>query len=132
MTLAALTASITTIVAAGNFQLAIYASSSGRPGALIAATASGSTGATGLVSPALTASKQVGPGGADGGPNLWFCSNRDNATVVFTPLNIVTPGSSLESSMIGSTNASNLISTTAISVGVSCSGGNCNGGSSTF
>jgi hypothetical protein len=129
MTLAALTVAISTVSAGNNFQLALYASSSGRPGALIAATASGSTTSLGFVSPALTASKQIGPGGSAGGSNLWTCVNKDNAVAAFFAISIVP---SVVQEAIGSATAANLSSLTTNVAGLSCSGASCNGGSSTF
>jgi len=136
MTLAGLSANITTLSGGGNFQLAIYTSSSGRPGALIASTGSGSTAGTGFISPTFAAgsgsSVQVGPGGAQGGTNLWFCANRDNAVVVFTPNGVVSPGVGRSTAMVGSATTANLVSVAVNVVGISCAGANCNGGSSTF
>lgn len=132
MTLSGLGLDVTTISAAGNFQTAIYKSASGRPGVLVAASASGSTGATGLITPALSANKQVGPGGTDADSNLWFCSNRDNAVVVFLGLNIITPSATLIWTMMGSATLGNITSTGAAANAITCSGANCNGGSSTF
>jgi hypothetical protein len=121
MTLAGLSANITTLSAAGNFQLAIYSSVNGRPNTLIANTGSVTTGATWFVTGTFASgsgsSVQVGPGGAQGGANLWFCANRDNATVVFTPMDIV-PASQSAGFRVGSVTTANLVSISAVTSGV--------------
>jgi len=136
ITLAGLSASVTTLSAGGNFQLAIYTSVSGRPGTVIANTGSGSTASVAFVSPTFAAgsgsSVQVGPGGAQGGTNLWFCANRDNAVSVFTPNGAASPGAYGTTALLGSATTANLLNVTSAVVGISCSGAACNGGSSTF
>jgi hypothetical protein len=87
LTISALGASVTTLSASGNFQLAIYsnginASNVNRPNVALATSASGSTSATGFISVAITPSTlQLEPG-----IPYWICRNCDNSTARFTGL----------------------------------------------
>ena len=121
-------------VASGNMQAAIYASANGRPGALISNTGNMSTAAAASVNAALGASKQVGPGGADGGRDLWWCFNMDatagGGTMVVSSFGTNPSGLGGAMMMGSSTQAS--ITAGGTLLGISCSGANCNGGSSTF
>lgn len=120
---------VNTLQAATNMQFAIYNDANGRPGTLIGATASASLAATGGTSAALSAAKQIGPGGANGSGSLWWCANTDATTAVVTNIeNIV----STLTGLIGGTITDVLQSSTSSVTGVSCTGAACNGGSSTF
>jgi hypothetical protein len=114
-----------------NYQLAIYANSGGRPGVLLSSTGSMVTTATGLVSAALAANKQVGPDGADTGRDVWWCMNVNDTTTTFMAENTATTS---QSASIGSATAADLIpaNTAASLIGIHCTGANCAGGSSTF
>ena len=127
VTLSALALRIATASPGGNVQLAIYQNSSGRPGAKIDSTGSQSTTSTGTFALNLGANRQVGPGGTDGGRDVWFCVNADNGTVAFTAYAATFPNWYL-----GSTNIGSVITTNGIITSISCAGANCNGGSSTF
>lgn len=119
-----------TSTAGTNAQFALYDVTSGRPGALIAATGTiDITGATGAKTGALSANKQVGPGGTDGGRAVYFCSNYDNAASVFTS---VSNTNTAQSIAMGSATAGNVIGATVAVNGIICSGAACNGGSSTY
>lgn len=113
-----------------NFQLAIYASSSGRPGALIGNTGNIVNTAAAAATGALAANKQVGPGGTDGGRDIWWCFNNGDATATF-----FSPDQQdlAQNEYIGSTTAGDLFqSSTSAQEALSCSGAACNGGSSTL
>lgn len=127
-TIGSVGARMSTNAAAGNMQIAVYSNVNGRPGALLSNTANISTTSGAVTSAALGANIQVGPGSANG-TNLWFCFNADNSTVVLNPTTAFwgptdwAVGSSVLDNIVGAGN--NL-------QGISCSGANCNGGSSTF
>ena len=114
-----------------NVQMAIYANdtTTGRPAALIGNTGSVSNGTTGTHSGAMAANKQVGPGGADGGREVWFCSNMNDSTATY---GTVTNTNSSQAAVIGSATLGEVLVANDHIVGVVCSGANCNGGSSTF
>jgi hypothetical protein len=130
VTIGALGARVTT-AGTSNYQLAIYANSSGRPGALLSSTGNITTGSTGVNTAALGANKQVGPGGADTGRDVWWCMNVNDTTTAFMAESASTNS---QNANVGSATASDLIpSNTASSInGIHCTGANCNGGSSTF
>lgn len=129
LTINALAVKITTLSAGGHIQLAIYSNNAGRPGALLSSTASLSTASSGVVvSAALGANQQVGPGGSNSGRDLWFCSNQDNGTASIAAY--VNNAASFPGWELGSSNVNNLVSN--IISGVSCAGASCQGGSSTF
>lgn len=131
LTINALGTKVTTLSVAGNLQLAIYANANGRPAALLSSTGSLSTTLVASVSGALGANQQVGPGGTATGADVWFCKNQDNAVAAEgTPS--ITSGSTFFVSIIGSPTLANTQNASALSVGVSCAGANCTGGSSTF
>jgi hypothetical protein len=138
VTIGSLAVGLTTAVASGNIQSAIYTNVSSRPGTLLSSTASMSTTApTATLTAALAANKQVGPGGADGGSGLWWCSNIDstaNAGGVKFMAPYTSNGTNAgQASLIGSTTAANIINKFSSSTGgVQCAGAACNGGSSTF
>lgn len=133
VTVSALGVHVITAVAAGNFQLALYTSTAAGPGSLIAATASGSTTSAADVSPALSANKQIGPGGTDGGRDVWICANVDTTagtgSVNFNALNA---SSLLSAAYMGGTTVSNAVLNNNIVAAKTCSGAACQGGSSTF
>lgn len=111
-----------------NVQFAIYTSSGGRPGALVAATANiDVSGAAGTKSGALLANKQIGPGGADADRDLWFCSNVDNASTVMLGGSNV---STAQAVMAGTATLANLLGSTVSVTGISCSAAACQPGSS--
>lgn len=114
-----------------NFQLAIYANSSGRPGALLSNTGNITSASTGVQTGALGANKQVGPGGADGGRDVWWCMNVNDTTTVFLCEN---SSAMSQDAFIGSATVADLLpsNSAAAQMSISCVGANCNGGSSTF
>lgn len=128
-TLSALGGRLTT--AGTNAQFAIYTSSGGRPGALVASTGNiDVTGSAGAKSGALLANKQVGPGGSDGDYNLFFCYNIDNAATVLMSLSQSGLGQGV---LIGTATIGNLLGSNVSVIGISCSGAACQpGGSSTL
>lgn len=135
LTIGALGAAVATLAAGGNFQLAIYSNVNSRPGSLIGNTGNISTAAVGTITGAMAANKQVGPGGADGSSDLWWCLNVDasaGGTAKF--VSSVNVGAIIAAgALIGSTTAANVLNRLSSSLaGVSCSGGTCNGGSSVF
>ena len=120
-------ANVGTLSAGGNFQLALYSSVIGRPGALIAKTGNISTAAAGVINGSL-GNTPIGPTSINAGP-LWFCSNVDNATAVLNSLSLSTvPGRFLQ----GSANETRVVQGAAGPVGISCTAAACTGGSSTF
>lgn len=124
---------VITAVAAGNFQLALYTSTAAGPGSLIAATASGSTASAADVSPALSANKQIGPGGTDGGANVWVCANVDTtAATGSVNFNALNASSLLSAAYMGATSVSNAVLNNNVVAAKTCSGAACQGGSSTF
>jgi hypothetical protein len=117
-------------VGSTNLQLAIYASSSGRPGAKIGETGNIANTSSAFASAALVANKQVGPGGADGGRDLWFCFNNNDSTATFFSND---PQDLAQNEFIGASTASDLFQTSSsVQQAIYCSGAACNGGSSTF
>lgn len=128
-------AAVSTLAASGNFQIAIYSNVNARPGALISNSGNLSTASVGTITGALAANKQIGPGGSDSGPDVWWCSNVDaSAGGIVKMISAVNSASTLgASAMIGSTTAANVLNRLASGVvGVSCVGVNCQGGSSAF
>jgi len=107
VTISDLAAVITTLAAAGNAQLAIYNSRSltdFRPGTLLGATGSLSTGSTGLISAAISDGNVIMTPGL-----YWMASNQDNATVAYTQItNTSTPLTRL----VGDSTATNIIQAT--------------------
>lgn len=131
VTINALGAAVTTI-GTTNAQFAIYTNTaSNRPGTLIGNTGNIANTATGAVSGALVANKQIGPGGADGGKFVWFCINQGDSTAVWV---IAAQDNFEQTAYIGDTTLSNIISSGANDApqGYGCSGAACQGGSSTF
>lgn len=115
-----------------NAQIALYANSSGRPGALVGNTGNiannvSSTAITGT----LAANKNVGPGGSDGGADLWACFNQNDSTATYAT---ATSFTTVPGSYIGSATATDILTGGANGMfnGIQCSGAGCNGGSSTF
>jgi hypothetical protein len=80
---------------------------------------------------ALAANKNVGPGGSDGGADLWFCSNQNDSTATYASQ---VASTALAGAQYGSTTAGDIITGAANGMinGVYCTGAGCNGGSSTF
>lgn len=130
ITIGALGARVTT-AGTTNFQLAIYASSSGRPGSLLSSTGNITSASTGVQTGALGANKQVGPGGADTGRDVWWCMNVNDTTTAFMAEN---SSAMSQAAFIGSATAADLIPSNSAQsqTSISCAGANCNGGSSTF
>lgn len=121
---------MTTGVGGGNIQMAYYTSSSNLPATLLSNTGSISTATNGNKSGALGANVQVGPG-SSAGRDIWICVNSDNTTHVAMAYSTAFPSMPI---LAGASSQANLItaaSTTTID-NISCSGANCNGGSSTF
>ena len=113
-----------------NASLAIYASSSGRPGAKIGETAPiDVSGAAGAKTGSLLANKQIGPGGADGGRTVWLCYNGDNASTVSSGPSVA---AGWQAGLIGSSSAAQILTASTPIIGVTCTGAACAGGSSTF
>jgi hypothetical protein len=129
VTIGALAARIVT-VGTTNFQLAIYTSSAGRPAALLSSTGNILNTSVAVVSGALAANKQVGPGGADGGRDLWWCFNNNDAAAVF----MVEIALGLSQDIYaGSATLTDLLQTSSSAqTAIRCSGAGCTGGSSTF
>lgn len=115
-----------------NLQLAIYANSaSNRPSTLIGNTGNIANNVTGAVSGAMSANKQIGPGGSDGGKYVWMCVNQNDSTAVYSVPNV---GQLHFAGFAGDATLSNLTNSGSNDApsGVHCSGANCQGGSSTF
>lgn len=133
ITINALGAVISTL-GSTNVQLAIYANNTAanRPGTLIGNTGSIVNTSTGAVSGSLAANKQLGPGGADGGKFVWFCSNQNDSTAAFVT-NLTTD--TTFGILAGSSTLLDITTNTGSNdgpSGVNCSGAGCQGGSSTF
>jgi hypothetical protein len=132
VTIGTLSANVTTQSSSGNVQLAVYSNANGLPSALLSSTGSiATTSASTVVTGALGANIQIGPGGSSGGRDIWFCSNTDNTTNIFVAQSTAgtAQGFFMGAGVVtgiypggGSTSIDN----------ISCSGANCNGGSSTF
>lgn len=128
ITISQIGANVGTLSAGGNFQLALYSSVNGRPGALIAKTGNISTAAAGVINGSLGGNIPIGPTSTNAG-SLWFCSNVDNATAVLNSLSLSSvPGRFLQ----GSANETRVVQGAAGPVGISCTAAACTGGSSTF
>lgn len=116
-----------------NSQFAMYAGdpATGKPAAQIGKTGNiANNVTTTTINGALLANKQVGPGGTDGGRDIWFCANSNDSTVVFAALS---QSLSLGKSDIGDPTLNTLIQgATAFMTHIYCQGAGCNGGSSTF
>lgn len=113
-----------------NASLAMYASSSGRPGAKIGETAPiDVSGAAGAKTGALLANKQVGPGGTDGGRVIWLCYNGDNSSTVGVG---VASSNGNYAGLIGSSSSGQILNAATPIIGLTCTGAACTGGSSTF
>jgi len=104
--------------ASGNVQAAIYSSVDGRPGAFIASTPRMKVSLPSTLSVDI-APKQVGPGGAEGGDVLYFCTNSDNSIVRMMPIDAVINlgpaliGSSAPSDVIGVSTTQTVVALTA-------------------
>lgn len=96
-----------TLESGKKLQFALYTNgTNNRPDALIAASGDLSLSAVGTVAADLSAAKEVGPGGANGGQNLWVCSNTDSLNASLQPVN-TTQG--LGPAMIGTENVANTL-----------------------
>lgn len=122
---------ISTLSVGGNVQGAFYTDAGGKPGTLIQSSASISTTLTAGATASLVAPVQLGPTGSSGGPRVWMCSNNDNGVAAFISQAPSTPILGGWQT-IGSTTVAGTITTTGIPTALSCSGANCQGGSSTF
>jgi hypothetical protein len=116
-----------------NIQLALYANASGRPAALIGNTGSiaNNVSAT-TITGALAANKAVGPGGSDGGAELWFCANQNDSTATYATSPASGPGPGI---WAGSPTATQMLVGAANGNmnGIYCAGGiTCGGGPGTF
>lgn len=127
LTFSVLTVNITTS-GSSNVQSALYNDTNGFPGTLMSSTPS--VADTGTVGTAMTLSSsvQTGPG------SLWFCTNQNDSTVVFTSVAKTLPGFSgpMIGADVSAAGLATLVSTASGLQGLSCSGAACNGGSSTF
>lgn len=126
LTFQVLTVNITT-AGSSNIQSALYADTGGLPGALLSSTPS--VVDTGTLGTAMTlaVNVQAGPGA------IWFCTNVNDSTVVMTGNSKVTLiPATLVGAVVGAAGLAQLVSSVSNVTGVSCSGANCNGGSSTF
>lgn len=106
ITVAQLAARVSTISAAGNFQLAVYAHNpaTGRPtGAALCSTANMSTGSAAAVSAAVTP-VTLSPG------TYWMALNQDNSVAIYQTMNNAT---GLASAIVGSATLGNVTSTTS-------------------
>jgi len=92
---------------AGHLQFAIYTNGANqRPANLAATSATISAAAAGVVTSALNATVQGGPGGANFADTFWFCANSDSSVARFASVNSVP---SIEASVIGSALAGNVL-----------------------
>ena len=132
ITINALAAAVTT-AGSSNMQMAIYTNgANNRPSTLVGNTGNiANTSANTTVTGSLAANKEVGPGGANGDSQLWFCANQNDSTANY--ISIVN-NSGFTSNQVGSTTASVAIASNQNNQlsGVLCQGANCQGGSSTF
>lgn len=130
ITISQLGASVRT-VGTTNLQLAIYASANGLPGALLSNTGNLSNTASTWTSGALGANQQVGPGSTNG-KDLWFCLNSNDSSVIVQTYTVA--GTTALASFVGRSTLAGLVANNSSSSPsrLSCSGANCNGGSSTF
>jgi len=118
------------VVGTTNLQLAIYTNSNGNPGSLIASTGNISDATATVVTGALGSNVQIGPNGANGGRDIWFCSNQNDSTAAYRAIGT---GSSVMGTYLGSATPSHILAAGPTSlVGKACNGSNCQGGSSTF
>jgi Malectin domain len=120
--------------AAGHLKFAIYTNgSNNRPATLVATSGSMSTTPAGnVISSALNASVQGGPGGANFSDKFWFCANSDSATATFASVNST---GGLTPNVLGTTTSANVLQASgsgALVSHLSCTGSACNGGSSTY
>jgi hypothetical protein len=113
------------VVGTTNVQMAMYVNdaTTGRPSTLIVNTASVSNTTTGGHSGAVT-TKQVGPGGADGGREIWFCSNMND-----TAANYTTVANTNSQQTIGTTGIAEAIGGNNQASGIYCQGASACGGS---
>lgn len=118
---------VVTPSSSGNAQIAFYTNALQHPGALINSSASIATGTSGLKSGALGGNISVGPGTTNG-PAIWQCQNSDNATHA---LSGYSPTVGTMTLYMGAPTQGALTPASAID-NISCSGANCNGGSSTY
>lgn len=118
------------VIGTSNVQYAIYANASGRPSTIIGNTGSVVNTSTGPRDANLAASKNIGPGGTNGGRDVWFCANQNDSTAQY----INNGGVNFNMhQMIGSSTSANLgTAANDTVVGIQCAGVNCAGGSSTF
>lgn len=130
ITIGALGTHNNTIVAGGNYQLAVYRNVNSRPGVLLASTPSSGTGDIASKSSPITATI-MGPGTANG-RDFWWCFNTDVASATFP---VVTNTGSDQKYMTGAAGLSTAVTTGVGTVGVTgytCAGAACTGGSSAF
>lgn len=133
ITIHALAGRVTT-AGSSNVQFAMYSDTGGLPGALIASTAniadtSSNSSITGNTQVSgVDTNVQVGPGSTAGG-KIWWCMNAGDSTVVMPSLSISQANAAW---FMGGSNIGNLVGGAQSLVGLSCSGANCQGGSSTF
>ena len=127
LTFSVLTLNITT-GGSSNVQDALYNDTNGLPGTLLSSSPSVVDTGTLATNLTLSSNVQTGPG------TVWHCTNVNDSTVVFTANDRTKPGITgpVIGSKVGAAGLANLVSTAASVVAVSCSGANCNGGSSTF
>jgi hypothetical protein len=87
-----------------------------RPANLVATSASMPAAAAGIVSSALSANVQGGPGGANFADTFWFCANSDSSAARFASVNSVP---SVEAAIIGAGSAGNVLQGAGTGVAIS-------------
>jgi len=127
-------ARIYTADASGHLKFGIYANGSdNRPAALVASSAAISTATAGSApTVALSVNVQGGPAGTNISDKIWVCSNTDSATASFAS---VSSNEGDPATSIGTATSANILQSVgsgAVINHISCSGANCNGGSSTY
>lgn len=128
VTLSVLSVNISTI-GTSNVQSALYADTGGLPGALYSSTPSVVDTSTLAAAMTLSTSVQLGVNGRN---SAWFCTNQNDSTVVFTSNTRTGLSASITGSKLGTTGFATEVAGAANIAGISCTGANCNGGSSTF
>lgn len=128
VTLSVLSVNISTI-GTSNVQSALYADTGGLPGALYSSTPSVVDTSTLAAAMTLSTSVQLGVNGRN---SVWFCTNQNDSTVVFTSNTRTGLGTAITGTKLGTAGFAAAVAGAANISGISCTGANCNGGSSTF
>jgi hypothetical protein len=133
VTVEALGVSVRT-ASSSNIQVALYTVSGGLPGALLSKTGNLSDAAQTWASGALGTNQQIGPGGSAADGNIYICTNANDSTVVLEAYGLASSGALSLGQIAGGAALTNLLpnNSSSATLRYTCSGANCNGGSSTF